>query len=137
MKQCFYELRMFRIGSTLLILTSVVPIINAVRIFFILPDFTDSSSITYFFYKMGPFSLGMFGLFLLLNSYFLFKIKNSVLWYVQLVSVTLVGVTDSVGAILFYKFSGYNELVMFLPVAVTLLQWIGLALVKNDIFKKD
>ena len=137
MKHYLHELKQFNIGIALLILTSIVPILNAVRIFFNLPDSTDSSSVLYFFYRMGPFSLGLSGLFLLINSYFLLKSKNSALWYVQLVTVTIVGVNDSIGAIFFYKFSGYNKLVIFLPLAVTLLQWIGLGLVKTDVFKKS
>lgn len=137
MKHYLQELKQFNIGIALLISTSTVPVLNAIRIFFTLPDFAEPSSVLYFFYKMGPFSLGISGLFSLINCYFLFKTKNSALWYVQLMSITFVGVNDSIGAIFFYKFSDYNQLIIFLPLAVTLLQWLGLGLVKTDVFKKS
>ncbi len=137
MKHYLHELKQFNIGIALLILTSIVPILNAVRIYYVLPNFLDSTSIVYFFYKMGPFSLGMSGFFLLINCYFLSKNKNSALWYVQLICITFVGVNDSIGAMFFYKFSGYRDIFVLLPLVVTLLQWLGLWLVKADVFEKN
>ncbi len=129
-----YNLALSRCGLFLLYLGALIPMANAIRIFFIMPTLLNSESL-YFFAKVGPFNLFLTGMCSLINiCIFLLKQKPG-FWYAHLFGVLLVGGSDALGGISNYLSTPQTVLPILMPVFVTLINLIGLICFKNFVFE--
>lgn len=90
-----------------------------------------------FFTFVGPLSLILTGFCALYNIWFIINRKKRFAVWLQLLTVVVVGVGDSLAAAVFYSKAPPQPLMpIFLPVVVTTLSLMGIALVFDYAIEK-